>query len=607
MELEVVEGRATEPSKARPTRVSRRVQRSASLVVGASDDAAEREADAVADRIVADLRTGPGGFGDDARGGRIRRAHGGTPVAEVGPAGGALGPELEATLRRSQGRGEQLHDPMRTSMEQSFGRSLGDVRIHRASRIAPRLGASAFTLGSDIHFAPGEYAPSTRRGQWLLGHELTHVVQQQGSAGSTAVDRSTRIRRNGDFVKELEDFTTSLKELSDLTMLRVRLVPWPGEVTEQIAKRFGIERFKQLVSAIGDSDVQKAGTELFLQADVADPYVLRGIAIAKRVKVAKAWKLGDAEHAKGLARAAAGEALSGDAMVAARKAAGITAVQLASAWLDQVGPRLADAKPWLLASPQTDRDAIFADKTVVAKAKSVLVLDDYLGLLPLLQVLEKPTTGIADPWGSFDTQTLGPMVDNVIRTHLSAYVGGAVTAGKQAEGQMSVVGDEDWELAFKRQWKKPGLQRFITGANAFVDVNQPERHIWIHKDRGGPGTAIHEGIHKYADPSLRDEIINRQRGGGADVCNLDEGLTELFTRTIIDRGKLGYARVSYVNQHYICTLLEARLGLDVLAKAYFDGAFDALKHAFAATTKNSWDTFETHLEANEYFDAENLI
>ena len=37
----------------------------------------------------------------------------------------------------------------------------------------------AFTMGSDLYFVPGQYNPQTPQGEQLLGHELTHVVQQR--------------------------------------------------------------------------------------------------------------------------------------------------------------------------------------------------------------------------------------------------------------------------------------------------------------------------------------------------------------------------------------------------------------------------------------------
>ena len=50
-----------------------------------------------------------------------------------------------------------------------------------ARRISPPVpSARAFTLGQDIVFGAGEYAPDTGEGTRLLAHELVHVVQQQG-------------------------------------------------------------------------------------------------------------------------------------------------------------------------------------------------------------------------------------------------------------------------------------------------------------------------------------------------------------------------------------------------------------------------------------------
>jgi hypothetical protein len=63
-------------------------------------------------------------------------------------------------------------------MEAFFGTSFSAVRIHVDAQ-ASRIGALAFTRGSDIHFAPGRYAPDTHQGRELLGHELSHVVQQR--------------------------------------------------------------------------------------------------------------------------------------------------------------------------------------------------------------------------------------------------------------------------------------------------------------------------------------------------------------------------------------------------------------------------------------------
>jgi uncharacterized protein DUF4157 len=79
---------------------------------------------------------------------------------------------------------ERLDTHTRRLMEAWFHRDFGAVRIHRgigAHIAASALGARAFTFGSWIAFAAGEYNPHTKEGLRLLAHELTHVVQQCSS------------------------------------------------------------------------------------------------------------------------------------------------------------------------------------------------------------------------------------------------------------------------------------------------------------------------------------------------------------------------------------------------------------------------------------------
>lgn len=75
------------------------------------------------------------------------------------------------------GAGQQLQPGVRGKMEASFGADFSSVRVHEGEQ-APSLGALAYTQGTDLHFAPGQYQPGTQQGQALIGHELAHVVQQ---------------------------------------------------------------------------------------------------------------------------------------------------------------------------------------------------------------------------------------------------------------------------------------------------------------------------------------------------------------------------------------------------------------------------------------------
>jgi Domain of unknown function (DUF4157) len=75
---------------------------------------------------------------------------------------------------------------LRSYFETRFGHDFSRVRVHtdnEAAEAAQAVQARAYTLGSDIVFGKGEYAPTTPSGRRLLAHEMTHVVQQrQGAA-----------------------------------------------------------------------------------------------------------------------------------------------------------------------------------------------------------------------------------------------------------------------------------------------------------------------------------------------------------------------------------------------------------------------------------------
>jgi len=76
------------------------------------------------------------------------------------------------------GHGRPLEPGIRDAMERLFQADFSAVRVHEGST-ASSIGALAFTVGDALHFAPGRYDPTSRAGVALLGHELTHVVQQR--------------------------------------------------------------------------------------------------------------------------------------------------------------------------------------------------------------------------------------------------------------------------------------------------------------------------------------------------------------------------------------------------------------------------------------------
>lgn len=98
------------------------------------------------------------------------------------PGQGALGSDAFALepgrLNLAGSAGRPIPAAVLSKMEQAFKADFSDVRIFQGPQAAS-IGAHAFTMGSRIYFAPGQYSPDTARGQQLLGHELTHVLQQR--------------------------------------------------------------------------------------------------------------------------------------------------------------------------------------------------------------------------------------------------------------------------------------------------------------------------------------------------------------------------------------------------------------------------------------------
>jgi Domain of unknown function (DUF4157) len=92
--------------------------------------------------------------------------------------------------------GRLLEPTLRQDMEHRFGYDFSHVRVHSgaaADQSARDMNATAFTVGQNIVFGAGRFAPSMYEGRWLMAHELTHVVQQSGADGNR-VDQSNLIK-----------------------------------------------------------------------------------------------------------------------------------------------------------------------------------------------------------------------------------------------------------------------------------------------------------------------------------------------------------------------------------------------------------------------------
>lgn len=147
-------------------------------------DVYEQEADEIADRV---MRSRPGGDEADSPDGECCSGRVQRQAVPVGPPaqGQQLSSATEFRIRSGGFAGQPLPGPTRAFFEPRFGRHLGDVRVHTgpdAAQLNDDVQAHAFTHGSHIWLGSG-LSPEPSQ---VLAHELTHVLQQAGSAAATS-------------------------------------------------------------------------------------------------------------------------------------------------------------------------------------------------------------------------------------------------------------------------------------------------------------------------------------------------------------------------------------------------------------------------------------
>ena len=149
----------------------------AKLTIGASNDPLEQEADQVADQVLAaPIHSAVSGAAPS-----IQRF--------TGQSTGDAGTAPASVDRVLSGSGSPLDPAIQQDMGQRFGHDFSQVRVHTdsaAEQSAQDVNAHAYTVGHNIVFGAGGFAPGSHEGRKLIAHELTHVVQQTGAAGTHA-------------------------------------------------------------------------------------------------------------------------------------------------------------------------------------------------------------------------------------------------------------------------------------------------------------------------------------------------------------------------------------------------------------------------------------
>jgi len=115
----------------------------------------------------------------------------------VGEQENSSAPAIVNEVLRSPGT--PLDPATRSFMEPRFGHDFSQVSIHadaRGAESAQAVNALAYTVGRDIVFGAGQYAPRSSAGLRTLAHELAHVVQQGGSTQLLSRKRQSESSNN---------------------------------------------------------------------------------------------------------------------------------------------------------------------------------------------------------------------------------------------------------------------------------------------------------------------------------------------------------------------------------------------------------------------------
>lgn len=137
------------------------------LAISKPGDRLEREADQVADAVVSMPEP------------KINKAK--TTDYDKQNSSDDISSEVESRINPPGNGGRPLPESTRAFFEPRFGHDFSRVRVHMdepAASLAQAVNARAFTVGHNIVFGAGQFSPAAQTGQWLLAHELSHVVQK---------------------------------------------------------------------------------------------------------------------------------------------------------------------------------------------------------------------------------------------------------------------------------------------------------------------------------------------------------------------------------------------------------------------------------------------
>jgi len=147
-----------------------------------------------------------------------------------------------------QGGGQPLMPDIRDEMESRLRADFSDVRIHtdtRAAESAAAMSAQAYTVGHEIVFASGSFAPASPRGKHWLAHELAHVQQQRrGSVAGTDTGTGVTVSDPSDCFERAAEATASQAMSGPVPAVAYDRTPRNATAAQGLTRPFSVQRFQ---------------------------------------------------------------------------------------------------------------------------------------------------------------------------------------------------------------------------------------------------------------------------------------------------------------------------------------------------------------------------
>ncbi|MBE9070076.1 DUF4157 domain-containing protein [Leptolyngbya cf. ectocarpi LEGE 11479] len=248
------------------------------LTIGEPGDKYEQEADNVAKVVVQKINSPQAQREDEIQRSSLTMSSMTSSIQRQGSiSGGTASNEFESNLNSSRSGGSTLEPTIKSQMESAMGADFSGVKVHtdyQADQLSRSIQAKAFTTGQDVFFKQGEYNPNSRSGQELLAHELTHVVQQSGSAKvqrmhepikrNTTISsvKSTAIQRNKEdgIPDNVEKYVDNLKKVKEF-----QKSPLKTQIYNGLTRLAGLkgQTYEDYISQLSNNEFEKECTKIY--------------------------------------------------------------------------------------------------------------------------------------------------------------------------------------------------------------------------------------------------------------------------------------------------------------------------------------------------------